>query len=104
MREVEQYLQNKRERVLGNRERLVCIHANRYILHFILKEKVKDETFNSSIIEKKVIKNDVHSSAERLIKQTTELIDKLYPESYPANIFKNTTKCRVLEEKMQYMN
>ena len=35
MREVDRYLQDKKVHVNNNRERLVCIHANRFILHFI---------------------------------------------------------------------
>lgn len=27
-------------------------------------------------------------------------MDELFPESYPANIFKNSTKCKQLEEKL----
>ncbi len=35
MREVERCLQDKKEQANNNRERLVCIHANRFILHFL---------------------------------------------------------------------
>ena len=99
MREVEHCLQDKKEQVNNNRERLVCIHANRFILHFILKDKGKSENFNISVIDKDSIQNGVISLVDVLVDQTTQFIDELFPESYPANIFKNSTKCKQLEEK-----
>lgn len=99
MREVERCLQDKKEQVNNNRERLVCIHANRFILHFILKEKGKNENFNMSVIDKDNIRNSVTPLIDVFVDQTTQLIDELFPESYPANIFKNSTKCKQLEEK-----
>ena len=99
MREVERCLQDKKEQVNSNRERLVCIHANRFILHFILKDKGKSENFNISVIDKESIQNGVISLVDVLVDQTTQFIDELFPESYPANIFKNSTKCKQLEEK-----
>ena len=99
MREVERCLQDKKEQVNSNRERLVCIHANRFILHFILKDKGKSENFNISVIDKDSIQNGVISLVDVLVDQTTQFIDELFPESYPANIFKNSTKCKQREEK-----
>ena len=99
MREVERCLQDKKEQVNNNRERLVCIHANRFILHFILKDKEKNENFNMSVIDKDNIRNSVISLLDVFVDRTTQFIDELFPESYPANIFKNSTKCKKLEEK-----
>ena len=55
MREVEHYLQDKKEHVKNNRERLVCIHANRFILHLILKDKEQNDDFKMSVIDKQYI-------------------------------------------------
>ena len=99
MREVERCLQDKKEQANNNRERLVCIHANRFILHFILKDKEKNENFNMSVIDKDNIRNSVISLLDVFVDRTTQFIDELFPESYPANIFKNSTKCKKLEEK-----
>lgn len=99
MREVERCLQDKKVQVNNNRERLVCIHANRFILHYILKDKGKNENFYMSVIDKENIRNSVTSLIDVFVDQTTQFIDELFPESYPANIFKNSTKCKQLEEK-----
>ena len=100
MREVEHYLQDKKEHVNNNRERLVCIHANRFILHFILIDKGKNNNFNMSVIDKDSIRNSVISLVDVLVVQITQIMDELFPDSYPANIFKNSTKCKKLEEKV----
>ena len=99
MREVDRYLQDKKVHVNNNRERLVCIHANRFILHFILKDQGKNENFNMSVIDKDSIRNSVIPLVDELVIQTTQFIDEFFPESYPANIFKNSTKCKQLEAK-----
>ena len=104
MREVEHCLQDKKEQVNNNRERLVCIHANRFILHFILKDKGENEKFNMSVIDKDNIRNNVTSLIDMFVDQTTQFIDELFPESYPANIFKNLTKCKQLEEKFNIVS
>ncbi len=97
MREVESCLQDKKEHVNNNRERLVCIHANRHILHFILKDKRESENFNMAVIDKDSIRNSVIPLVDIFVDQITQFIDELFPESYPANIFKKSTKCKQLE-------
>ena len=76
-----------------------CLEPGFFILHFILKDKGKSENFNISVIDKDSIQNGVISLVDVLVDQTTQFIDELFPESYPANIFKNSTKCKQLEEK-----
>ena len=71
----------------------------RQVFHFILKKKGKSETFNMSVINKDSLRNSINSLVDELVAQTTQLIDELFPESYPANIFKNSTKCKQLEDK-----
>ncbi|WP_315452096.1 AIPR family protein [uncultured Selenomonas sp.] len=100
MREVELYLQNKKEQTNSNRERLVCIHANRFILHSVLQEGMKDDKFKTTVIEKQYIRNTIGNIVDQLINKITQRIDSLFPESYPANVFKNLTKCKMIEEKL----
>lgn len=52
-----------------------------------------------SVIDKDNICNSVISLIDALVDQPTQFIDELFPESYPANIFKNSTKCKQSEEK-----
>lgn len=53
-----------------------------------------------SVIDKDNIRNSVISLLDVFVDRTTQFIDELFPESYPANIFKNSTKCKQLEEKL----
>lgn len=38
---------------------------------------------------------------DRLINLIKKSIDELYPESYPANVFKNVTKCKAIFERIK---
>ena len=100
MREIERYLQRKREQASSNRERLVCIHANRFIEHFVLQKVSQDDRFNIAVVDKNTIQESIIPLVDNCIIQITGLIGELYPESYPANIFKNTTKCKAMAEKI----
>lgn len=99
MRETEKYLQRKKEVVTGNRERLVCIHGNRFLLHFILQEMKKISDFGQAILRKEDISSKVISVIDDLLPRVTTIINELYADSYPANIFKNLTKCKEIEAK-----
>ena len=53
-----------------------------------------------SVIDKDSIRNSVISLVDVLVVQITQFMDELFPDFYPANIFKNSTKCKQLEEKV----
>ena len=46
------------------------------------------------------IQNQTNEIVEGLINPITRAIEELYPESYPANVFKNVTKCKAIFEKI----
>lgn len=100
MREVEGCLKRKKDKVTNNRERLVCIHANRFILHFILSGKESEKDFCTSILNINVIQEDTETRVEKLVHDITDIMNQLYPESYPANIFKTTNKCKAIAEEL----
>lgn len=99
MREVENYLQTKKEQAKNNRERLVCIHANRFILHFVLLSTTHE--FETAVIEKENIREEIKGTVDVLVEKTTQLIDEIFADSYPANIFKNISKYKTLKEKLR---
>lgn len=103
MRVVENYLQTKKETAANSRERLVCIHGNRFILHFILRKMQENKQFMLAVMEKELIEQEVNSCIENLVLKTTQYMDSLFPESYPANIFKNATKCKRIEAEIGKM-
>lgn len=89
----------KTEMERQGRERLISVHGNRFILHYIFKklpnfDKISEadfELFNLKVSEDTIIILD------NLI---TAVEDKL-PNSYPANIFKNRSKCLELDEYLR---
>lgn len=99
-REIEHYLQSKREQANSNRERLVCIHGNRFIEHFVLQKVSQEDIFNTAVIDKGSIQGTIIPLVDNCLIQTTGIIGELFPESYPANIFKNTTKCKAIAERI----
>ena len=96
MRTVEGYLQRKREFISDNKERLVSIHGNRFILHSILQEEKNVADFNQRIIDKDIPTDKIKQLIDDLLIQITATINELYADSYPANIFKNIGKCKAI--------
>lgn len=100
MREIERYLQEKKTQARNNKERLVCIHANRFIVHVALQKIANNEWFNTTVVDKNNIRTLSNPFVDAFVPQITQIINELFPESYPANIFKNITKCRAVEERI----
>ena len=101
MREVEKYLQRKRGIITGNRERLVCIHGNRFILHSVLRRLKKADEFEQSILDREYISTNITSLIDSLLPEITAVINDLYADSYPANIFKNVSKCKEIDANVE---
>lgn len=93
IRRIEQILQDKKERLTG-KERLVCIHGNRFIEYCYLQRMIPKFDFLTDIIDNKVINDEIESSVDEEINKICNVLNNLYADSYPANIFKNTSKCR----------
>lgn len=78
----------------------MCIHANRFIVHVALQQIANNEWFNTTVVNKNDIRVLSHPLVDTFVSQVTQIINELFPESYPANIFKNITKCRAVEERI----
>ena len=103
LREVEQYLQAKKG-VLVGKEKLVCIHGNRFIAHHVLQTLKSESGFSAEVIKKENVKVQITSLIDKAIPEIAFYIAELYSESYPANIFKNITKCTEIRKKMLEQN
>lgn len=100
MRAVEKYLQVKKEHSNNNRERLACIHANRFLLHFVLQEIKKTPKFDTAVMDREILLKEVSEIVDEILPKIVMSMDGLYPDSYPANIFKNVKKCKEIEVKV----
>lgn len=70
-------------------ERYLRILQKRHIKHYYFEGQRKNENCSMSVIDKDSIRNSIISLVDVLVDQTTQFMDELFPESYPANIFKN---------------
>lgn len=99
IRTLERILQAKKERLSG-RERLVTVHGNRFIAFCVLQQLKKDADFTTSVIPADELHSRTHPIAEQLVTSVTIAMNDLYSDSYPANIFKNATKCKAILERI----
>ena len=81
------------------RERLVAVHGNRFILHIIYKSL--PSTFfsiSSDLISSQI--NEIEDCTSNFLEKIVSETNNLYPNSYPANIFRNITKCQEILDKI----
>lgn len=100
VRKIESFLLRKKAELDG-KERLVVVHGNRFIEYRILQMTKNKEGFNNSIMKIEEIMEGFIQEVNRLIPKITEIVNQQFPESYPANIFKNATKCKVINESIK---
>lgn len=99
VRKIEAYLQIKKEQLSG-RERLVCVHANRFIEHCILQVLMDNQNFSQTVLDGQYFDEKISPLIEDLLPKVIASMNICYPESYPANIFKNTGKCKEIYNKI----
>lgn len=94
LRAVDEALSNETKKYSG-RDRLVCVHGNRFIEWAALKALgLKPPQIFSSI--EAAVPNVVQATVSKVV--TTVKAD--FPDSYPASLFKNLSKCKELADKM----
>jgi hypothetical protein len=75
-----------------NRRRLLCINASKIILHLIfqeLKEGLKQPDYKIT----DELNTQIHKKVTYYLDEILKVTNSLYPNSYPANIFRNKAKC-----------
>ena len=91
----------KRKQELSGKERLVTIHGNRFIAYCVLQQLKKDVNFSDKPLYGEQLQNRTYKLVDSPIKPITDSIKEIFPDSYPANIFKNITKCKDIYEKVK---
>ena len=99
VRYVDKILQSKKEELTG-RERLVTVHGNRFIAYCVLQRINNDEKFSKGIILNDKLQTDIQKTIDLLIPSISKAMNDLYTDSYPANIFKNVSKCDAILVKI----
>ena len=103
VRYVDKALQLKKETLTG-RERLVTIHGNRFVAFCVLQKLKAMKGFSNSVLSSEELQRYVKKLVDELIAPITLAMNEMYSESYPANIFKNATKCKAILERMDIEN
>jgi len=86
---------------VARQEKLILIHGNRFILHiifFVLKSRNID--FENGYIDVRSITDILKETFDVYAKSTFDAKMSIFPDAYPANVFKNNTRCRELKEKV----
>ena len=99
VRRIDSYLLRKKAEIEG-KERLVVVHGNRFIEYRILQMAKNKEGFSDSVMKIDEIMEEFIQEVNNLIPKITEIVNQQFPESYPANIFKNAKKCKIINENI----
>ena len=77
--------------------KLISVHGNRFLLHLLYQElKSECDDFSKQYIDiPEETVNQILLKNIDLIKQAKE---KLFPDAYPAHIFKNAARCKEIKE------
>ncbi|BAY13415.1 AIPR family protein [Calothrix sp. NIES-2098] len=81
------------------RERLFAIHSNRLVLHLVYKA-LPNSIFNISSDLTAVQINEIQALTSKFLERIISETSNLYPNSYPANTFRNVTKCQEIVAKI----
>jgi hypothetical protein len=98
MRRVDQALGAAREKYDG-RERLIVVHGNRIILWAIMCH-LKLNKANVSDFRPPFSKDRVDGLTLLAADGLNQVVLKEYPDAYPAPLFKNQSKCKVIGSKL----
>jgi len=85
----------KRQASREGKDRLIAVHGNRFVLHLVFRglgnyESASPEDFGE-------IKKRITELTLQALAKVTAAKEKQAASSYPANFFKNATKCKELE-------
>lgn len=103
IRKIESYLQAKKEQTTG-RERLVYVHANRFISYCVIQSLKNDPNYEKAILESDYLDKLITPIINEKLPQIILQMNTLYADSYPGNIFKNTGKCKEIYRQLTLKN
>lgn len=84
------------EPTVTQRKRLVLVHGNRFLLHLILNELKEIEGFTDKYLSSVDIKKKTDDIFVQIWEKVFDAMEKHFPDSYPAHIFKNVGRIKEL--------
>lgn len=79
----------------SKRESLIAAHGNRFVQWALFKTLGINK--HTIFVE---IENRIYTTLPLVVRKTISLVDNEFPDSYPASLFKNASKCKVMAEKI----
>jgi hypothetical protein len=89
---------DRKANTLEGRTRLCAIHGNRLISHIVYRQLPSDVVSGSGRLNK-TEPEDAAKKTQESYENVFATIEAHYPDSYPASLFKNQTKCADIIEK-----
>lgn len=96
LRIVESALKSE-QRARTGKEQLIAIHGNRFVLHLVFQKLVLEQSERAEI---EVDAVEVTALTLNLLNATIENVLNYYQSAYPANLFKNASRCRDLSRRI----
>lgn len=103
LRAVDKYLQIH-ENDYQARNRLALIHGNRFILYVVLQSIKCHPKYTTEMIGVDEISNFVDNQCGKVIPKIVDAMNVKFPDAYPAYIFKNIGRCRLLFAEINNCN
>lgn len=102
LRAVNVFLKRKEISATG-RKRLVLVHGNRFMLHMVLSGLKSEANYNNTCLDVELIEARTMDMCEKLWEKIYAAQEAKYPEAYPAHIYKNSGRIRILKEAINKM-
>lgn len=96
---IEENLQNAKKTKEG-REKLTVIHSNRFVAFCVFHQIKKSIVLYQSCLLPNSIVKKITPAVEEILQNIIKIVKNDYEDSYPAYIFKNVSKCKVIYEKI----
>jgi hypothetical protein len=85
------------QRTRTGKEQLIAIHGNRFVLHLVFQRAAVRPPENG---EAEVDAVQFNSPTHEMLDSTIENVLTHYQSAYPANLFKNASRCRDLSKRI----
>lgn len=84
---------------LEGKDRLIAVHGNRFALHVVF-QKLGSPILADPKSDFEQARGGIPVLATRVLIDTIHEVSDLFPAAYPANLFKNQTKCKELARSL----
>jgi hypothetical protein len=86
------------QKELSGRDHYIAIHGNRFILHIVFKALVALDSQNTDFEN---LATSINTQTRAILAKTIKASNKLYPDTYAGNLFKNATKLKSLASEVK---